>query len=213
MIKIFLVDDHPIVRSGIVQILSGDPQMSVIAEAQNARQALETLNEITPDIVILDITLPDESGLRVLEKIKAKYPKLPVLMLSMHPEEQYALMSLKLGASGYLTKKALPEELIKAVKKVITRGRYITETLAEKLADGVDSKAAKLPHEALAAREFQVMLMMASGAAPKEIAENLCLSVKTVNTYRNNILIKMKMSNNADIIRYAVKHNLIGQDE
>ncbi|MBF0488681.1 MAG: response regulator transcription factor [Nitrospirae bacterium] len=213
MIKIFLVDDHPIVRSGIIQILSGDPKMSVIAEAQNARQALETLNEITPDIVILDITLPDESGLRVLEKIRVKYPKLPVLMLSMHPEEQYALMALKLGASGYLTKKALPEELIKAVKKIIARGRYITETLAEKLADGVDDSANKLPHEALAAREFQVMLMMASGSAPKEIAESLCLSVKTVNTYRNNILIKMKFNNNADIIRYAVKHNLIGQDE
>ncbi|MBF0458849.1 MAG: response regulator transcription factor [Nitrospirae bacterium] len=213
MIKILLVDDHPIVRSGIIKILSGDPQMAVIAEAQNARQALETLNEKTPDVVILDITLPDESGLRVLEKIRVKYPKLPVLMLSMHPEEQYAMMSLKLGASGYLTKKALPEELIKAIKKVTTRGRYITETLAEKLADGMDVNVEKLPHETLSSREFHVMLMMASGIAPKEIADKLSISVKTVNTYRNNILIKMKLSNNAEIIRYVFKHNLIAQDE
>lgn len=213
MIKIFLVDDHPIVRSGIIQILSDDPQMSVIAEAQNARQALETLNEITPDIVILDITLPDESGLRVLEKIRVKYPKLPVLMLSMHPEEQYAMMSLKLGASGYLTKKTLPDELILAIKKIVTRGKYITETLSEKLADAVNVNIENPPHESLAFREFQVMLMMASGAAPKEIAENLGLNVKTVNTYRANIMLKMNLLSNADIVRYAVKHNLINQDE
>ncbi|MBF0520887.1 MAG: response regulator transcription factor [Nitrospirae bacterium] len=213
MIKILLVDDHPIVRSGIIKVLSDDPQISVIAEAQNARETLEKLEEITPDIVILDITLPDESGLRVLEKIRFKYPKLPVLMLSMHSEEQYALMALKLGASGYLTKKTLPEELINAIKKVITKGRYITESLAEKLADGVDINVNKPPHEALAVRELQVMIMMASGVAPKEIAEKLCLSVKTVNTHRNNILLKMKMNNNADIIKYAVKHNLISQDE
>ncbi|MBF0516189.1 MAG: response regulator transcription factor [Nitrospirae bacterium] len=213
MIKILLVDDHPIVRSGIAKVLSGDQQISIIAEAQTAREALEKLDEITPDCVILDITLPDESGLRVLEKIKAKYPKLPVLMLSMHPEEQYALMSLKLGASGYLTKKAMPEELIKAIKKVTTRGRYITESLADKLADGVDSNAAKLPHEMLANREFEVMLLMATGTAPKEIADRLSLSVKTVNTYRNNILLKMHFNNNADIIRYAIKHNLIEQDQ
>ncbi|MCG6553822.1 MAG: response regulator transcription factor [Candidatus Magnetominusculus sp. LBB02] len=214
MIKIMLVDDHPIVRSGIVKVLSEDPNMSVVAEAQSAKQAMEKLDEITPDVVVLDITLPDESGLRVLEKIRLKYPKLPVLMLSMHPEEQYALMALKLGASGYLTKKSLPEELINAIRKVVSRGRYITESLAEKLADGVDAtNAEKLPHEALAAREFQVMLMMASGSAPKEIAAQLCVSVKTINTYRNNILTKMSFSSNADIIKYAVKYNLLAQDE
>ncbi|MBF0516151.1 MAG: response regulator transcription factor [Nitrospirae bacterium] len=213
MIKIFLVDDHPIVRAGVIKALSSDPDISVIAEASNARQAMDLLGEIAPDIVILDITLTDDSGLRVLEKIRQQYPALPVLMLSMHPEEQYAMMSLKLGASGYLTKKTLPDELILAIKKIVTRGKYITETLSEKLADAVNVNIENPPHESLAFREFQVMLMMASGAAPKEIAENLGLNVKTVNTYRANIMLKMNLLSNADIVRYAVKHNLINQDE
>ncbi|MCG6551887.1 MAG: response regulator transcription factor [Candidatus Magnetominusculus sp. LBB02] len=213
MIKIFLVDDHPVVRAGIIKILSSEPEMSVIAEAQNAWQALKQLDDIAPDIVILDITLPDQSGLSVLEKIRQKYPKLPVLMLSMHPEEQYAMMSLKLGASGYLTKKTMPEELIIAIRKIMDRGKYITESMADMLAEGVNVYSENLPHESLAFREFQVMVMMASGAAPKEIAGKLNVSVKTVNTYRAKILLKMNLQNNADITRYALKHNLISQDE
>ncbi|MBF0459269.1 MAG: response regulator transcription factor [Nitrospirae bacterium] len=212
MINIFIVDDHPIVRSGIAKILSDNPEMCVIAEAQNARAALDILDKINPNIVILDISLPDESGLWVLEKIKQKYPDLHVLMLSMHSEEQYAVASLNLGASGYLTKKTLPEELMTAVEKIMTRGKYITETLAEKLADRMDIHTNKLPHEALVGREFQVMLMMASGATPKEIASALGLNVKTINTYRNNILLKMNLHNNADVVKYAMKNNLISQD-
>lgn len=209
MIRILVADDHAVVREGVKQILAGLDDMAVEDEASNGPETLEKVNQGNCDVVLLDISMPGRSGLEILEDILSLKPRLPVLILSMHPEEQYAVRALRAGASGYLTKASAPHELIGAIRKVSRGGKYLTLSLAEKLATELDSKGDKPRHEKLSNREFQVMLMLASGKSVGEIASELCLSVKTVSTYRTRIMEKMSMKRNAELTFYAMNNHLI----
>ncbi|MDY6795724.1 MAG: response regulator transcription factor [Actinomycetota bacterium] len=209
MIEILIVDDHPIVRQGLKQVLAEEPDIRVFADVECAAELMERIGESHVDVVLLDIALPDRNGLDVLKDIKAVYPRLPVLILSMHPEDQYAIRALKAGAAGYINKKSAAEELVKAIRKAVAGGRYVSPTLAEKLAVGVGNDLNKPPHDQLSDREFQVLCMIASGKKYKDIAEELGLSVKTVGTYRLRLMEKMNMSSNVELIHYAIKHGLI----
>ena len=177
-------------------------------EASNGREVLAKISKNKYDVVVLDVGMPDFSGLDILNEIKKENPKLPVLMLSIYPEEQYAVRALKAGASGYLTKKVAPEELIRAIRKVYSGGKYVTSTLAETLAFSL-VKGEKPPHESLSDREFQVMSMLAEGKRIKDIAKALFISEKTVSSYKSRIFVKMRMKSNAELTRYAIKHGLI----
>jgi len=209
MIKILIADDHAIVRRGLKQILEETPNIVVADEASTGKEVLEKISEKEYDVVVLDISLPDKSGLDILKQLKSQKPKLPVLVLSIYPEEQYAERVLKAGASGYLTKESAPEELITAIKKVSVGGKYITASLAEKLAFNLDKKTDKLSYEILSDREFQVMCLISSGKTQKEIAAELSLSIKTISTYRYRILEKMGMKSNAELTRYAIENKLV----
>jgi len=209
MIKILVADDHAVVRQGVKQILADVRDMTVKDEAQNGTEALKKVAEQAFDVVLLDISMPGRSGLEVLEDIKALHPKLPVLILSMHPEEQYAVRALKAGASGYLTKASAPQELIGAIRKAAGGGKYVTASLAEKLVDQLEIDTEKLPHELLSNREHQVMLMLAGGKSVSDIADELNLSVKTISTYRTRVMSKMGMKKNAELTLYAVHNKLI----
>jgi DNA-binding NarL/FixJ family response regulator len=209
MIRILVADDHAVVRQGVKQILADEKDMAVKDEAQNGPETLKKVTENEYDVVLLDISMPGRSGLEVLEDIKTQRPKLAVLILSMHPEEQYAVRALKAGASGYLTKASAPQELIGAIRKVACGGKYVTSSLAEKLADEMEIDTAKLPHERLSNREHQVMLMLAEGKTVSDVAGELCLSVKTISTYRTRIMSKMGMKKNAELTLYAVHNKLI----
>ncbi|RJP33826.1 MAG: DNA-binding response regulator [Actinobacteria bacterium] len=209
MIKVLIVDDHPVVRKGLMQILSEEPDVETAAEAKTAAELLDLVREREWDVIVLDITLPDRSGLEALKDVKAVRPDLPVLILSMHPEDQYALRVLKAGAAGYLNKDSASDELVYAVRKVVGGGRYVSPSMAEKLAVVVGGDYEKPPHENLSDREFQVLCMLASGKRLKEIAAELCLSVKTVSTYRTRVLEKMGMESNAELTYYAVKNGLV----
>ena len=208
MIRVITVDDHPVVRRGLKQIIAAEQDMQVVGEAENAREALRVIREIACDAVVLDITLPDASGLDVLIRLKSEYSTLPVLIMSIHDEEQYAVRVLKAGASGYLMKNSIPEELIKAIRKITSGGKYVSPSLAERLASEFASPG-KSPHEKLSDREFQIMCLIASGKSLKEIGEALFISGKTVSSYRTRILEKMGMSTNADLTRYALEHHLV----
>ena len=209
MIRILVVDDHAIVREGLKQILGEVDDMSVRDEAGNGHEALDKIRSGEFDVVLLDISMPGRSGLEVLKEIKAERPKLPVLILSMHAEEQYAVRALRAGASGYVTKASAPDELIGAIRKVSCGRKYVSSSLAEKLAFELDIDTRKPPHETLSDREYQVMLMLASGKAVKEIADELCLSVKTISTYRARVMEKMNMKKNAELTLYAIQNHLV----
>lgn len=209
MIKVLTVDDHKIVRDGLKQIFAETPDIKVVDEAKDGGEALSKVRENDYDVVLLDISLPDTDGLEVLKLVKKEKAKQVVLMLSMYPEEQYAVRALKAGAAGYLTKDTASEELIAAIRKIAKGGKYVTLSLAEKLAAYLDTDAQDAPHEALSAREFQVMRLIGEGKSVGEIAEELFLSVKTVSTYRTRILEKMEMSKNAEIMRYAIKQGIV----
>jgi len=209
VVNILIADDHAIVREGLKQIIKDDPQMVVSGEAGTGPEALDLLSKGTYDIVILDVSMPGPSGLEVLKQIKARWPELPVMMLSMYPEEQYAIRALKSGASGYLTKENAPDELVAAIRKAARGGKYISSSLAEKLAFNLETTTKKAPHEKLSDREYEVMCMIARGKTSTEIAEELNLSVKTISTYRSRILEKLGMENNSEIIRYAIKNHLV----
>jgi len=209
MISIIIVDDHPIVRQGLKQILSEEPDMATFGEAQNSQEVLDLIRKQDWDAVVLDITMPGRGGLDILREIKHERPKLPVLMLSVHPEDQYAVRALKAGASGYLNKESAPEELVRAIRKILRGGKYISPTLAEKMAFNLEKETDRPAHEALSDREYQVMLMIASGKTTSAIAEEMSLSIKTVSTYRSRILEKMKMKSNVDLTYYVIKNNLI----
>jgi two-component system, NarL family, invasion response regulator UvrY len=211
MIRILVADDHTVVREGVKQILTGLDDMIVEDEAENGQETLEKVSHGNYDVVLLDISMPGRSGLEILEDILTLQPRLSVLILSMHPEEQYAIRALRAGASGYLTKSSASHELIDAIRKVSRGGKYVTASLAEKLAMELDSKADKQRHEKLSNREYQVMLMLASGKSVSEIADELCLSVKTVSTYRTRIMDKMGMKKNAELTFYAMNNNLLNQ--
>jgi two-component system, NarL family, invasion response regulator UvrY len=209
MIRILVADDHAVVRQGVVQILADVRDMLVKDEAQNGAETMDKVLKYEYDVVLLDISMPGRSGLEILEDIKAQRPKLAVLILSMHPEEQYAVRALRAGAAGYLTKASAPQELIGAIRKVAGGGKYVTASLAEKLADELEIDTQKLPHERLSNREHQVMLMLAGGKSVSDIADELCLSVKTISTYRTRIMAKMGMKKNAELTLYAVHNKLI----
>ena len=208
-IRILIADDHPIVRAGFKQVLSETPDLVVADEAENGQEVLECLKKKKYDVVLLDISMPGKNGLEILKELKTDYPRLPVLILSIYHEEQYAIRALRAGASGYLTKASAPHEMILAIRKISQGGRYISASLAEKLATYLDADMTKSPHETLSDREHQVMRLIASGKTVSEIAENLNLSVKTISTYRTHVLEKMKMKNNAEITLYAVQNKLV----
>lgn len=209
MIEILIADDHAIVREGLKQIVADTSDMIVIDEASDGHEVLALLSKNNYDVVVLDMAMPGLTGLDVLKQIKRETPTLPVLILSVHPEEQYAVRSLKAGASGYLTKESAPDELITAIRKVSMGGKYITSSLAEKLAFELEVDTEKPPHKTLSDREFQVMCMIAKGRTIKNIAEELYLSPKTVSTYRSRILEKMKMKSNEELTHYAINNHLI----
>lgn len=209
MINILVTDDHPIVRNGLKLILSDEPDMKVTCEASNGPEALLKLKTNNVDVVILDISMPGMSGLEVLVQIRHLYPDLPVLMLSVLSEEVFAAKTLKAGASGFIHKESIPEELVKAVRKVSAGGLYISASLAEKFAGDMKAPVTKVLHENLSFREFQIMCMIASGKTPTEIADALCISIKTVSTYRARVLEKMNMKNNSELTSYCMKEGLV----
>jgi DNA-binding NarL/FixJ family response regulator len=209
MVRVLIADDHPIVRTGLKQILAEEPDIEVVGEAENGPEVIEFLWKHECDLVLLDIGMPGRSGLEVTSEIKQIRPNVGILILSIYPEEQYAVRALRAGASGYLTKASAPVELIKAIHRVSAGGRYISQTLAEILASEIDKHSSKQPHEKLSDREYQVMLLLASGKTVTEVARSLNLSVKTISTYRSNILEKMNMRNNAQLTFYAVENALI----
>uniref|UniRef100_A0A7C3Z2I4 Response regulator transcription factor n=1 Tax=Desulfobacca acetoxidans TaxID=60893 RepID=A0A7C3Z2I4_9BACT len=209
MIKILISDDHAIVREGLKQSLADTEDLVVGGEAANGHEVLELIRQEDWDMVLLDLAMPGKDGLETLKELKKEKPKLPVLVLSIYPEEQYAVRALKAGASGYLTKESAPGELIAAIRKVSQGGKYISASLAEKLASHLVADADRPVHEFLSDREFQVMLLIASGKTVKEIADEMYLSVKTVSTYRVRALSKLGMKNNSEFTYYAIKQGLI----
>lgn len=209
MIRILVADDHFIVRAGLQKIIADIADMEFVDEAVNGYQAVEKASQKDVDVVLLDISMPGPDWLDVLKTIKQKNPRLPVLILSIHPEKQYAVRAIKSGASGYLTKDKAHDELITAIRKAAAGGRYISTGLAEQLADLVEFKKDVLPHEALSDREFTVMVMLAKGESVSAIARHLFVSPKTISTYRARILSKMMLQGNADLIHYAIKHGLV----
>jgi two-component system, NarL family, invasion response regulator UvrY len=209
VIRILVADDHFIVRAGLQKIIADIADMVCVDEATDGHQAIEKASRGDLDVVLLDISMPGPDWVDVLKSIKQEHPNLAVLILSVHPEKQYAVRAIKSGASGYLTKDKAHDELIKAIRKAAAGSRYISTGLAEQLADLLELKEDRLPHESLSNREFSVMVMLAKGSSLSAIARSLCVSPKTVSTYRARILEKMKMNGNAQIIHYAIKHGLI----
>jgi DNA-binding NarL/FixJ family response regulator len=209
LIKILIADDHAIVREGLKQIVVETSDMVVADEASTGHEVLDKVRHNEYTVVVLDISMPGGDGLNILKQIKREKHKLPVLVLSVHSEEQYAVRALRAGAAGYLTKESAPSELISAIRRVSGGRKYISPLLAEKLAFDLESGREKPYHETLSDREYQVMCMIASGKRVKEISEELCLSVKTISTYRSRILEKMRMNNNAELTHYAIKHGLV----
>ncbi|HJZ88248.1 MAG TPA: response regulator transcription factor [Polyangia bacterium] len=206
--RVLIVDDHTIVREGLKQILDESANITVAGEAASGQDALTRLREESYDVVLLDISLEDRSGLDILKQIKGYWPKLPVLILTMHREDEYAIRSLRAGAAGYLTKKSAPTELVAAIEKVASGGKYVSASLAERLAFAVEPGRVGALHEALTDREFQVFSLIVAGNRITEIANQLCLSVKTVSSHRAHILEKMKMRTVTELIRYAVENGL-----
>jgi two-component system, NarL family, invasion response regulator UvrY len=209
MIRLLIADDHALFREGIKQILAGQKDMSVVGEAGDGQTALDAVRTMEMDVILLDISMPGLSGLDILRDIVLEHPHVAVLVLSMHPEEQYAIRVLRAGAAGYLTKESAGDELIAAIRKVAAGGTYVSSALAQTLAAALRTDWDVLPHHLLSDREFQVMRMLALGRRVREIAGELSLSEKTITTYRARVLEKMKLRTNAEIIRYAIKHRLI----
>lgn len=207
--NILIVDDHPIVRHGLRLLLESRGAATRVGEAASAAEAFDRLREGGWDVMVLDIDLPDRSGLEVLHDARARWPKLPVLILSIHPENMLAVRLLKAGAAGYLNKDSAPAELEQAVRRVASGGRYISAALAQLLAEQIGSDAAREPHERLSEREFQVFRLLASGKPVGEVAEHLHLSVNTVSTYRTRVLEKLGAANNAELMRYAAERRLV----
>jgi DNA-binding NarL/FixJ family response regulator len=209
--KILITDDHTVVRQGLKLILADRFKKSVFGEARNAHEALTRAAKEKWDVMILDITMPGRSGLEVLREIKRMRPKLPVLVLSMHPEDQFAVRLLKAGAAGYLTKESAGDELVGAIEKVVAGGRYISPALAERMASYLDIDVQKPPHERLSDREFLILRMIGSGKTVSQIAKELSLSVKTISTYRARLLEKMDMKTNAEVTHYAIQNQLVNR--
>ena len=209
MIKILIADDHAIVREGLKQIVAEETDMKVTGEAANASELFELLDGDSWEIVVLDINMPGKSGLEALKEMKTKNIKVPVLILSMFSEDQYGLRAIKAGAAGYLKKVSAPTELVSAIRKIVGGGKYISPTLAEKLADNFDSNNKKSLHQNLSDREYQIMCFISLGKSAEEIAEELAISIHTVYSYRNRILEKMHLKSNVELTQYAIQNKLI----
>jgi two-component system, NarL family, invasion response regulator UvrY len=209
LLRILVVDDHPIVRQGLKQTLAEAADVGEIGEAATGSQALDLVRQREWDAVVLDIGLPGRGGLDILKDIKQERPRLPVLILSMHPEDQYAIRALRAGAAGYLTKEAATEKLLEAIRKITTGGRFISQDLAERLAAELTVNTSGPPHASLSDREFEVLCLIGSGLSVGDIADRMSLSVKTVSTYRARILEKMRVKNNAELMQYVLTNRLI----
>jgi DNA-binding NarL/FixJ family response regulator len=209
MISVFIADDHAIIRQGLKQILSDTADIRLAGEAATGQEALQMVRSETCDVLVLDLNMPGISGLEILRVLKRERPDLPVLVLSIHAEDQYAVRCLKAGAAGYLTKESVPEELVKAIRQVVAGGKYVSRGLAESLALGLNDTEDRPRHETLSDREFQVLQLMGAGKSLTEIADALSLSVKTVSTYRARILQKLALKSSAEIIQYAIQNRLV----
>jgi len=207
--KILICDDHPIVRQGIRLILEQERDVKQIEEARDGTEVIKLLNKIVFDIIILDISLPGRSGLEILQTIKMKWPQVNVLMLSMHPEEKYAVRALKYGASGYLSKDSAAQELMLAILKIANGGKYVSQSLGENLVSKFDPENPLLIHETLSGREFEIMIQLANGKSIEEIANELNISRKTVTTYRSRLMFKMGFAKNTQLTRYCIENDLI----
>jgi len=209
MIRIAIVDDHALVRAGLRQFFADEADFSVVAEAANGREAMEIVRKGEVDVILMDIAMPDQSGVDALAAIRARAPDLPVLILSGYPETHYATTLLRQGASGYLNKDCDPQEIVKAIRTVCRGRKYISASVAERLADSVTGNADRLPHEELSERELQVFLRLAKGETVGVIAESMSLSVKTISTYRTRVMEKLQLTSNSDLTYYALKNGLI----
>lgn len=208
-IKVFIADDHAIVRAGLKQILADTGDIVVAGEAECGLDAIKLFRKSGCHVILLDISMPDRSGIEVLKQIKKEKPELAVLMLSMHREDQYAIRSLKAGASGYLTKQSAPKELVTAIRQVAAGLKYVSPALAQELANHLGEDHEALPHETLSDREYQTLTMIASGKTVGAIAKELSLSVKTVSEYRARLLVKMNLKNSAELTHYAIRNHLV----
>lgn len=209
MIRILLADDHQMFREGVRGLLEARSDMAVVGEAGTGEEALSKAGETRPDVVILDVSMPGRGGLETVSELKKRDPRVRVLMLTVHPEDRFAVRCLKGGADGYMTKDNAAEELIGAIRKVHAGGKYVSPSLAESLVLSLDRDFGSAPHETLSDREFQVMRMIAAARTVSQIAEELCLSVKTISTYRSRILEKLGLRNNAEIMQYAMEQDLV----
>ena len=209
MTRVLLVDDHAVVRQGLKQVLAESLPDATFGDAASADEALRMVRTANWDIVVLDISLPGKSGIEALKELRAAHPRLPVLVLSMHPEEQFAVRALKAGAAGYVTKRTAARDVVAAVQKVLSGGRYVSASLAERLAAQTQAGSAQAPHEALSDREYQVFRMLAMGKTVKQIGKELGLSPQTVSTHRTHILEKMGMQSNAELIQYAMRNQIV----
>lgn len=208
-VKVLIADDHPVVRQGLKQMLSADPEVNVVGEARDGDEAFDLAHKVDWDVAVLDYSMPGRGGVELLSDVKHDYPDRAVLILSIYPEDPHGLRALKAGAAGYITKESAGEELTAAVKKVATGGRYVSSTLAEKLASRLTPEQERPPHERLSDREYRVMWLLASGKTLQQIAEEMRLSPSTVSTYRGRILKKLNLNTNVDLVHYAMKHRLI----
>jgi DNA-binding NarL/FixJ family response regulator len=209
MIRIFITDDHSLIREGLKKIINDEKDISIIGEAGNAKDTMSFVLSKNIDILILDLNLPDKNGLDLLKELKSLKPELKILILSMHPEDRFAMRVLRAGASGYITKESVGEELVRAIRKVYNGGKYVSESLAEMLAFEIQGGGDKPIHEILSDREFQVLQMIASGKTLAEISEALSLAVTTISTYRARVLEKLNLHSNAELIHYAITNKLL----
>jgi len=209
MIRVVIVDDHAILRRGLTQIITESGDMQVVGEADASAPALRLLRDTPCDVVLLDISLPDRNGIETLKLIRKEFHHLQVLMLSMHPENQYAVRALKAGAAGYVTKQSAPSQLVSAIRQVKDGRKYVTAAVAQELANSIDHDSERPPHEALSIREYQTMCMIASGKSLADMAHQMSISVKTVSVYRARVLEKMRLKNNAELTHYAIKNQIV----
>jgi DNA-binding NarL/FixJ family response regulator len=209
MIRILVADDHAIVRRGLRQIVADESDMEVVGEAQTAQKILDLARQEEWDVIVLNISMPGRGGFEALKALKQTHSKRPVLVLSMYPEDQFAVRAFRAGAAGYMTNESAPEELVQAIRKVVRGGKYVSPSLAEKLAAELGEDAERPPHEALSEREYHVLCLLASGKTVTQIAAEMSLSVKTISTYRARLLEKMRMKTNAEVTRYAIEHRLV----
>jgi DNA-binding NarL/FixJ family response regulator len=212
MIRVVIADDHTIVREGLKQLLLTDPEFNVIGEARDGLEVMQRVRELDFDVLLLDMSMPKKSGIELIKQVKAEKPKLRVLILSMHEEQQYAIRAIKAGAAGYLTKESAPTQLISALRKVAAGGVFITPAVAEQLALGAMPQSEAAPHSMLSDREFEVFKLLAAGKTVTDIADQLNLSSKTVSTHKARLMEKMGINNPAELIRYAIAHRLVDED-